>query len=431
MKGRLAVSLLLLTSVLVCGAADSPLTIDISGTYETTHPREEMGRVLVRFDRMQSELVYEGIGYPAYELSVWKLEDQHVRKLRDGLFGTFTTAAVCPGKHGWMLLWYSPDEDDFEFNKIIRVDASGNLLIGSRDPSSSDDRTYNVLTHVDDRVDMDELQPEAPALEGVYQYFHSATGHVYVAFEKTGDTMTVSRGVEIDAYSVTVLSKVGELGYCPVKEGLYGGSFENDSFPLVGIHAADDGHWLIWMNPSAPGTVRRNRIVSVYPNGDIGIGLDEGELKYIEDTVFRRVAGLNARIGEYSHFIDLEGTYSIRLGQSESEIQARISTTEIVPGDTPGEPALYRISTIEDDSRSSRTVFGGLFDGDSFTHVAIVTKEGRGYLVWYSFSLQTTEENLIFDLDAEGNFLIVGGEFGERYIVAEFRKTPSSPREAE
>ncbi|MBU8913479.1 MAG: DUF4105 domain-containing protein, partial [Spirochaetales bacterium] len=95
----------------------------------------------------------------------------------------------------------------------------------------------------------------------------------------------------------------------------------------------------------------------------------------------------------------------------------------------PGEPTVYRISTLEGDSADSPTAFSGLFDGDPFTHVAIITRDGRGYFVWYSFSLQTTEENLIFDLDAEGNFLLVGGEFGERYVVAEFRRMPSAPRE--
>ncbi|MCK4514964.1 MAG: hypothetical protein KAU31_06880, partial [Spirochaetaceae bacterium] len=428
---RLALPLVLLMSVFVLGTGFTFETIDMSGIYETTHPREETGKVFVRFERTQSELVYDGIGYPSYKVSVWKPGDEHVQKLRDGLFGTYTTAAVCPGEHGWVFLWYSPDEDDFKFNKIIRVDSHGNLSIGSQNPSSGDNRTYNVLSHGGDRVDVDELRPENLALEGVYRYFHSATGNVYVRFEKNGDTMTVSRGVEIDAYSVTVLSKVGEFGYCPVRDGLYGGSLENDSFPLVGIHAEDDGNWLIWKNPDAPRRIRRNRIVSVYPNGDIGIGLDQGELKYVEDTVFQRVAGLDARIGEYSDFIDLEGSYTVRLGESESEVQVRISTTDIVPGDTPGEPAVYRISAVEGDSGASPTAFGGLFDGDPFSHVAIITRDGRGYFVWYSFSLQTTEENLIFDLDAEGGFLLVGGEFGERYVVAEFRKTPSSPREDE
>ena len=336
MNCRLAMLLVLLMSVFALGSGFALETIDISGTYETTHPREETGKVFVCFERTQSKLVYDGVGYPAYDVSVWKPGDEHVRKLRDGLFETYTTAAVYPGEHGWVLLWYSPDEDDFAFNKIIRVDSHGSLSIGSQDPSSGDHRTYNVLRHVGDRVDLDELRPENLTLEGVYRYFHSATGNVYVGFEKTGDTMTVSRGVEIDAYSVTVLSKVGELGYSPVRDGLYGGSFVDDSFPLVGVHADDDGQWLIWKNPEAPRRIRRNRIVSVYPNGDIGIGLDEGELKYVEDTVFQRVAGPDARIGGFPDFIDLEGSYAVRLGESESEAHVRISPTQIVRGNTPG-----------------------------------------------------------------------------------------------
>jgi hypothetical protein len=429
MQRRFALCLLLLTAVLAYGTDRSIQTVDISGTYETSHPRDEYGNVLIHFEHTQSGLVYEGVELPSYRVSLWKQRDDQIWKLRDGLFGTYTTAALSEGDNGLFLLWYSPDDESYAFNKITRIDSRRNIFIGARELSSSDTRTYNVLWRVADSPVPNELPIENLDLEGIYQYFHSATGRVYVRFERTSETITVSRGVEIGTYSVTVLSKVGPLGYCPVKEGLYGGSFDNDSFPLVGTWAADDGQWLIWLNPEAPGRSRRNRIVCRYPNGDIGIGLDEGELKYVEDTVFRRVADLNARIGEYADFINLDQAYYVRLSDSESVVQAQFSPTGIAVSDNPGVSTIYRVSTVNEGSDRTPVESDGLFEGDRFTHVAVVTRDGVGYFRWYSFSLQTTEENMIFDLDTDGSFLLVGGEFGERYIVAEFTTEPSPPRE--
>ena len=413
------------------GAAE---TIDISGTYTTTHPREEWGEVFVRFEPTQEEIVYDGVAHPSNAVSLWKQGDDGIGKLRDGLFGTFTFAAVRADDRGWVLLWYSPDEKRFAFNRVVRVDFKGDLRIGSPDPLSDDSRALRVLTRVEDGTVPHELVTAELNLEGVYRYFHGATGLVYVRLEKTGTTMEVARGVEVDACAVTVVSRVGDPGYCPVREGLYGGSFRDDSFPLVGLHSADDGDWLVWTNPASPGRVRRNRIVSRYPDGSIGIGLDEGERKYVEDTVFQKVAGPNAVIGEHADLLELEGEYSVRVGESETWIRTWIFATDVpdgmMTGSMPGETAVYTIVSLHDSGGTAAAPedrYGaGLYDGDPFTHVSIITREGNGYFVWHSRAHDVTEENLIFDLDADGNFLLVGGEFGRRYVVAEFRKVARS-----
>jgi len=112
-------------------AADILTGIDISGLYETTHPKESWGDVLVQFSPSSSVLSYKGADYAAYEVSLWKRKEDTLRKLRDGLFGTYILAAVIPDGQDRALLWYSPDERKFKHNKIIGVDSDGNISIGT------------------------------------------------------------------------------------------------------------------------------------------------------------------------------------------------------------------------------------------------------------------------------------------------------------
>jgi hypothetical protein len=388
-------------------ATDNLPEIDLSGLYATTHPKESWGDVLVQFHPSSSVLSHKGVDYAAYEVSLWKRRADTIRKLRDGLFGTYTLAAVVPDRQGRALLWYSPDERGFKYNKIVSVGSDRSLVIGSQGTEQ------HVLEYIEESMLPKESLPEGPKLEGIYDYYHSSTGRVLVGFRKTGD----SAGVE--TYSVAVLSQIAGVGYAVVKRGLYGGSFANDSFPLVELQTINGEHWLVWSNPAKPGQLRKNRIVCYYENGDIAIGLDQGEAKYIENTVFKRISSLDVAIGRYSDFVTLEGLYGITLPGSASEVIAAILPTNLVSDTGEEKIPVFKIRSVD------AVLHDGLWLGDPFCHLGLRSEEGRCILVWYSFAMQVKEELVLYDLDDSGSFKLGslrtnGSE--NRSVVAEFRK---------
>jgi hypothetical protein len=271
---------------------------------------------------------------------------------------------------------------------------------------------------------------KVPKLEGIYDYYHSSTGRVLVGFRKTGNSIGVGKGEEIEAYSVTVLSQIPGVGYAVVREGLYGGSLANDSYLLVGLQTINGEHWLVWSNPARPGQFRKNRIVSFYENGDIGIGLDKGEAKYVENTVFKRISGLDVEIGRYRDFVTLEGLYSITLNGSASEVLAVILPTNLVSDTGDEEIPIFKIRSVEIDSGRITVLHDGLWPGDPFYHLGLRSDEGRCILVWYSFAMQVKEQHILYDLDNCGNFKLGSlrkNDREERSVVAEFRKIAALP----
>ncbi len=402
----ISVLFLIVMTAPAIGAADNLPEIDLSGSYATTHPKESWGDVLVQFRPSSSVLSYKGADYAAYEVSLWKRKGDTVRKLRDGLFGTYTLAAIVPDRQGRALLWYSPDERRFKYNKIVSVGSDRSITIGSQGTER------HVLEFAEESLLPEVSLLEGPKLEGIYDYYHSSTGRVLVGFRKTGN------GAGAETYSVAVLSQIAGVGYAVVKQGLYGGSFANDSYPLVERQTIKGEHWLVWSNPAKPGQVRKNRIVCYYENGDIAIGLEEGEAKYIENTVFRRISSLDVAIGRYSDFITLEGLYSITLSGSASEVTALILPTNLV-SDTGGEKIpVFKICSAD-------ALHDGLWPGDPFYHLGLRSEEGRCILVWYSFAMQVKEQLVLYDLDKNGSFklgsLRTNGS-ANRNVVAEFRK---------
>ncbi len=396
-------------------ANDQLPPIDLTGLYATTHPRESLGDVLVQFRPSSTVLRYRDADYTAYEVSLWKRREDSVRKLRDGLFGTYILAAVVPDRQTMTLLWYSPDERRFKYNRILSVGPDRSLSLGSRDPRKDGGAEPHVLQYLEEPLLPTAGPLEDPDLEGIYDYFHSSTGRVLVGFRKAGHS-----AIGAQQYSVTVLSEIQGVGYAVAQQGLYGGSFANDSYPMVELQALNGERWLVWSNPARPKQFRKNRIVCYYPNGDIGIGLDQGEAKYVENTVFKRIHGPDARIGRYADFVTLEGLYGIKLRGSASETIAAILPTNLVAdagGDTGGERIpIFKIRTAEHD---------GLRPGDPFCHLGLRSERGRCILVWYSFALQVKEQLLLYDLDAGGNFKLGSLRTDDRQegsAVAEFRR---------
>jgi hypothetical protein len=424
--GRISVSVLLFLAIAGFPIyADDDLTvIDISGLYGTTHPKESWGDVLVQFSPSSSVLAYKGADYAAYDVSLWKRREDAVQKLRDGLFGTYTLAAVIPDRKGRALLWYSPDERKFKHNKIIGVGSDRSIALGSQILTDEDSTEHYVLKYTGYSLFPKVNWPEGPNLEGIYDYYHSSTGRVSVGFRK------MDNGVGAEAYSVTVLSAIPGVGYAVVREGLYGGSFANDSYPRVELQTIDGEYWLVWSNPAKPRRLRKNRIVCLYESGDIGIGLDKGEAKYIEDTVFKRISGLDVAIGRYRDFVTLEGLYSIRLNGSASEVLAVILPTKLVSDTGDEKIPIFKIRSVELDAGRIAVLHDGLSSGDPFYHLGLRSEEGRCLMVWYSFALQVKEQHVLYDLDTGGNFKLGSlrkSDREERIVVAEFRKIAELP----
>jgi hypothetical protein len=439
--GKISVSVLLFMAItgFPISAIDNLTEIDISGLYGTTHPKESWGVVLVQFSPSSSVLFYKGAEYAAYDVSLWKKKEDSVRKLRDGIFGTYTLATAISDRQGRAVLWYSPDERRFKYNKIISVGTDRSISIGSQDLTDDDGMEYYILKYTGEALFPNVNLSEGPTLEGIYDYYHSSTGRVLVGFRKSTCSIRIAKGEEIGAYSVTVLSQIPGVGYAVVREGLYGGSLANDSYPLVGLHAINGEHWLVWSNPARPGQFRKNRIVASYENGDIGIGLDKGEAKYIENTVFKKISGLDVKIGRYCDFVTLEGLYSITLNGSASQVLAVISPTNLVSDTGDEKIPIFKIRSVEMDSGRINVLHDGLSPGDPFYHLGLSSAAGRCILVWYSFALQVKEQHILYDLDNCGNFKLgklrkshrVGDGIAdgteERRMVAEFRKIVELP----
>jgi hypothetical protein len=398
------------------GANDRLPPLDLTGLYATTHPRESWGDVLVQFRPSRSVLTYKGADYAAYEVSLWTRREDSGRKLRDGLFGTYTLAAVVPDRRATVLLWYSPDERRFKYNRILRVGSDRSIWLGARDPSKDRGPEPRVLQHLEDSLLPAAGPLEDPDLEGVYDYYHNSTGRVLVGFRKAGGSAD-----GLQQYSVSVLSEIKGLGYAVVRQGLYGGSLANDSYPRVELQTLDGERWLVWSNPAKPGRLRKNRIVCYYPNGDIAIGLDQGEAKYVENTVFRRICGPEARIGRYGDFITLEGLYGIKLRGCASEVIAAILPTNLFSDTGEERIRIFKIRSAGHD---------GLRPGDPFCHLGLRSEQGRCILAWYSFALQIKEQLLLYDLDSGGNFKLGSlrtDDRGEGSALLEFRKIAPLP----
>ena len=413
--------------------------MSLDGLWETEHPG--LGTVYVRFATSGSEIEYEGMTYEAWEVSLWRLPegsmplsavaagrgnvvgadsadgsdvaaDAGLRKVRDGLFGSWIAAAVVPGDFGPEILWRSREESD-QFNPIVRTEAGRTISLGAPGHGTASQHVEAVLTRVSAG---DELERAVADLPGIYRYYHTVTGNVYVRFAVTDQSISVGRDREIPAYAVSTLFRVGDLGYCPAREGLFGGSFPNDTYPLVGLDTDEEGLWLVWQNPAARRRTMRTRIVSLYANGDIGIGLERGDARYVEDTVFRRIAGADARVASNDELIPILGRWTVTRG--EEEVAVRIEPTTLA---LPGEPEvpLYLLTSIDPDS--GEPLHAGLYPGDPFALVSVVSREGSGRLLWYSPADDASEEDLIFD-PTEEEFLLMGGHSGSRYDLLRFHR---------
>jgi len=415
-------------AIVPIGEAELP---DISGIYRTRHPDDRLGCVLIRFARLRGFSGGDSAASREWSVSLWSAEEENPRKIRDGLFGTYTAASVRRREGGLSLVWRSPDGGAELRNDIVSITDSGDIEVGASGEGFPDSGARYRLERVSG-PDLPIGIEGSVEIEGVYDYYHAATGRVLVAFAKSPIPAKAEYGARPEAYSVRIVRDLGESRFAVEREGLYGGSRPLDEFSLVSVERSGDDAYLVWRKPGRPKESRRNRIVCLYPSGDIGIGLEEGEAKYVQDTLFRKVAGPEALIGEALDFMSPEGYFELSLwpGSSGSSVSApgsaiaRIARTPAMLGSR----RLYSIEPVAIADGIAEPRRDGFPAGVRYGHMTFDSEGGRCRVAFVD--LEAGREEVFFAIEsrADGSFALGrrGGEPGLRPrpepVVARFAK---------
>jgi hypothetical protein len=405
---------------------------DISGTYRTRHPNEEWGDVLVRFDPSSDLVGFEGVEYPSWSVSIWKDSGGSYRKLRDGLFGSYAIASVVRRHGGLALLWRGRDGARDRFNEILSVGADGSLEIGAQDSEDAGDRVFYRLEYAG--VPGWPAGREAPLdPAGVYDYYSDATGRVKVALSPVESRIPLGRGGSLEAYSVRIVRDLGGSRFAPAREGLFGGSRSRDGYTLVGVDRTGGVSFLVWHNPARPRDARRDRIVCAYENGDIAIGQGRGDLEYVEGSLFRKIAGPEARIGDAASFLDPAGVYEVSLWPAyptgAGKTLARIVPTAVSLGARP----IFRLEAIDLVEGRAVARHPGLDPADPFGHIALRSIGGSCRVSFVDFASGREEEFEAVDIGLEGSFSLTRTSErragGAQAIVARFERKEARGRD--
>ncbi len=392
------------------GAQNPP---DLAGLWETRHPRDSWGQVLVQLYPLEEGIRLKGVLYSAYDVSIWKKRDGGLRKLRDGLFGSFTRAALIPHGDGWDIAWYSPGSGRIETNRLVSLDPFSRMEIDPGDPSreapSASLVYHGPASHPHASTDA------LPNLEGVYAYSHPSTGTATVYLKPEGK----------DTYTVWAVREVADLGYAIEKEGLFGESKRGDAYTKARVETSGGESWLVWSNPEHPGLDRRNRILYVHANGDLSLGSAPGDRRYEADSFLEKRAGGEARVDFPGVFLRLGGFYEIKGPALPKPVTALIAKTGLRAGTCP----LFGIDTVTISGRAASRVHGGLYSGDPFRHLSVLEREGRCILRFYSLASRHTEELRVSEIGEDGSFALSSAFEEGGGVLLRARKLPQDPRD--
>jgi len=399
---------------------------DIAGVYQADYPDERIGEVLIRFTPTETATGPGGIAQALWAVSLWRHSEDGLQKIRDGLFGTYTEAALERRGGAWCIVWNSresgAERGRVRWNEIITISENGDIVLGAAEGGSAD-RSCTLK-----RIGGPDFISEAEGpfdLSGVYDYYHAATGRVLVAFTRSAAGLQMKNKAAIDAYEVRIVRDMGESRFAVEREGLYGGSRPLDEFTLVGLENNGGDYYLVWQNPRRSEAVRRNRIVCRYENGDIGIGLEQGELKYIEDTRFRKIAGAEAVVGEALEFISPAGIYEVVLWPETSAALTalvRIAPTAI----SLGSRRVFGIETVERIGGGFAAQRKGMYPGDEFGFLAIDSEDGRCLVSFIDFESGREEKFEMLESKSDGSFTlgpIAARRSDQVSVIARFKKT--------
>ncbi len=388
---------------------------DISGIYRTSHPDDRLGSALIQFAPSAAG---------EYSVSLWR-DEEDGRKIRDGLFGSYTSVALSRLGGGLSLLWRSAEGAEETRNDILSISGEGDIEIAGAVPGSGGALSPRRLEYLRP-PDLPDGIGELSDIEGVYDYYHASTGRVLVAFAKAPAASEAGRFP--GAYSVRIVRDLGESRFAVVREGLYGGSRPRDEYGLVSIERSGADRYLVWRNPGRPKESRRNRIVCLYPSGDIGIGLDQGERKYVQDTLFRKIAGPEAIIGDALGFMSPEGYFEAEIWPSVPGAASwgivRIAPTASMLGDR----RLYRLEAADLEGGIARIRGEGTVPGTNYGYMAFSSESGLCRVAFIDIEAGREESFAAVESMADGSFALRrdGGETGLRLrpdaLAARFTK---------
>jgi len=400
-------------------------TPDIAGVYQTVHPDEKTGEVLIRFAPSEAASDPRGAARAVWDVSLWRYSEGVPRKIRDGLFDCYTKASIQRRGAGLYIVWHSPDaerkNENERWNEIMTITEGGDIELGGSENGSTGE--HYTLKRIGGPDSISEAHGPLD-LTGVYDYYHAATGRVLVAFTKSAEKIQRKTKPAIDAYEVRIVRDFGASRFAVEREGLYGGSRPLDEFTLVGMEKEGGDYYLVWQNPQRSKVVRRNRIVCRYENGDIGIGLEQGELKYIEDTRFRKIAGTEAIVGEVLDFIPSVGIYEVVLWpETTAELTAlvRIAPTAV----SLGSRRIFSIETVEQINGGYATRHRGFFKGDEYGFITFDGDGGACLIVFTDFETGREEKFEVLESKGEGSFTlgrIASRRSGQVSVIARFNK---------
>lgn len=389
-------------------AENSP---DISGVYRAPWPGPRYDEVFICF-RKANEVPGQ------YRVSLWKESGTGFRKFRDSMFGTWTHALLVPADPGWKLIWISNDHRKQYENAIFTIDSEKTIYLAENHRTGNAPEIGHILQYMPGMEMPEATMQGIPDPGGIYSYYHSTTGRVMVSFSRTGQTVRI-KGRDLPAWSVSIVKEIPDFGFTPVREGLYGGSIKNDSYPLATVLQKGNDLWLAWVNPERPGRPRWNRITTVYADGSIGIGLNRGSMKYREDSVFERIAGPGTPLRPVSSLLSLPGTYMLTTvidGKSRKVLISESGLNATIDGNRG---ILYALSAEDSETGSWP---------DLFSFFRLFDRNGRCYIRFYSFGLQLAKELAVLDFDRQGNFKIGREDSTGPVALALFTKTgPAVP----
>lgn len=364
---------------------------DISGAWVAEHPDPDRGRVLLEFRPLPGTDRLGDRSRTEYAVSLWSDSGPEPRPLRDGAFGSFTRASLVPGEHGWEILWADPGSRARRTNPVRSFSPRSELVLGPEaggDPGAEARLAYRS----DCRPPPPDLPPY-PGLRGVYELDHPAAGRILLSLEPSSP----------GEYAVRALREYPGLGYAVRHEGLFGGTEGDLPWSRVRMERDAGAPVLVWSGTGPRGGERRTRILA--ENGGFALCGLRGSDRFAVDAFLAFRAGPEARIDRPSAFLSLGGLYRIEGPGLPGPATVLVRDS----GLRAGGRILFSVETVRETEDSPVRIRSGILPGDTFGHAAVVEREGRCLLRFYSLSSQRTEELEVRDIEPDGGFSLAGG----------------------
>jgi len=334
-------------------ALPAPGLPDPSGLWRTVHPRPDWGEVLVQFHPLYGGVRIGDRDWPCFHVSLWKPSASGPVKLRDGLFGDRTRAALVFADGALSFAWLGDDPSAPLFDPVTRLEPGRLIEFGTGE---------TLAWEGGPTIPPPFLLPP-PELPGIYAFDHEAAGSFHVLLQASPDGTCTVRTVR----------ELPGLGWALAGEGLFGGSRPGGGFTRVRAELRDGQPVLAWYAPGADRPGRTDRIACIYPDGDLGLGPVAGDSRHAQEYALDRVAGPGARVGRPSEILDFGGLYEYRSAGAGEPVLLEARRDGVTADGLPA----WRLDRVRKDGDALAILGPGLSDRDIFTRVAVIDDDGR------------------------------------------------------